>query len=509
VSDVTVISLGPQKTRYYRRLLRFRTKERPSLAYVDIQIGSEVSSVGRALNDAVQRTHGKICLFAPSGFHVDSLTVDAHLNHHAMHPRSIGIQTGEQLLAHGAPSLANVAGACISIPRSLILSATGFRTDLRYAAVSELVFRLMKQEVPLCWVHSQPTHGRIRPQLDQRALDMERRGAIDTELYACHPSTLPYSGLQNFNDGPLRAILLRRLFLALGLSARQYALLGRATHAIAWIDEWPEFLSSMCYWRGVKSAAGDLHTWKSLTCGVVILMYHAFAQDGERASQYVIPRRRFTQQMRWLQWSRRPVLRLEDLIVLRRQHRVPPPRSVVITFDDGYADNARVAWPILRRFGLSATIFVVTGLVDKSCLWLDRGPLAERPLLTWQDLRALIRDNIEIGGHTRNHSSLTDLSSADVREEIEGAKRDLEIALSTPITTMAYPNGKHDPVVERLVEEAGYSCAGSSHSGLNDPGTPTYALRRTEIRGTDSLLTFILASRYGKTDVFARLWEGR
>ena len=67
--------------------------------------------------------------------------------------------------------------------------------------------------------------------------------------------------------------------------------------------------------------------------------------------------------MRWLAGRGYRILSLEEYVRCRQEHRLPPPRSVVITFDDGYADNASIAAPILAKHRFPATIFLVTDLV--------------------------------------------------------------------------------------------------------------------------------------------------
>ncbi|MBD8531332.1 MULTISPECIES: polysaccharide deacetylase family protein [unclassified Massilia] len=181
-----------------------------------------------------------------------------------------------------------------------------------------------------------------------------------------------------------------------------------------------------------------------------------------------------------------------------------PPRSVCITFDDGYRSIHDLALPVLRRFGLPATVFVTSGHVGKGNMWNDRiieavqmlpdglldlsdlglgtfslhslddrmaaiGLLTERSkylppaersnvierlvtlagatmtpelMLTQDMVRNLDRSGIEIGAHTVTHPILTSLDDASARAEISTGKEELEAILGKPVRLFAYPNGK-------------------------------------------------------------------
>jgi len=180
-----------------------------------------------------------------------------------------------------------------------------------------------------------------------------------------------------------------------------------------------------------------------------------------------------------------------------------PARAACITFDDGYADNASLALPILQKYGLSATFFIATGFLDGGRMWNDsvvesirqaRGPQldlsgaglknyplpdmparraaiadilhsikyfpdAERTAVTKAiadssgadlpddlmmssgDVRALADAGMEIGGHTVNHPIMASLSADEARTEIMTGKQELESLTGQAVSLFAYPNG--------------------------------------------------------------------
>jgi peptidoglycan/xylan/chitin deacetylase (PgdA/CDA1 family) len=105
---------------------------------------------------------------------------------------------------------------------------------------------------------------------------------------------------------------------------------------------------------------------------------------------------------------------------------------------------------------------------------------------------------MEIGCHTRSHPALPELTSTGMAEEIAGSRKELEEGLGEPVRTFAYPFGRLDAATTMAVDQAGFTAACCSRSGVNDPGVPGLVLRRVEIRGYDSLVDFALAVHRGR-----------
>jgi peptidoglycan/xylan/chitin deacetylase (PgdA/CDA1 family) len=181
---------------------------------------------------------------------------------------------------------------------------------------------------------------------------------------------------------------------------------------------------------------------------------------------------------------------------------------VAITFDDGYEDSYRLAYPVLKRCGFPATVFPVSGCAGKANLWDRSGELAGRPLLSWEQMREMAGGGISFGGHSRSHPDLAALPAELAQEEIAGSKADLEGALGRAASAFAFPFGSSSPEVQAAVERAGYLGAFGLQPGANSPGTPDYALRRTEVYGTDSLLRFALGLALGSNHLPSRLEGG-
>jgi peptidoglycan/xylan/chitin deacetylase (PgdA/CDA1 family) len=242
--------------------------------------------------------------------------------------------------------------------------------------------------------------------------------------------------------------------------------------------------------------------WSAAT--TPILMYHAFGAPSEPPSRYVVPVRRFARQMAWLARLRYRVVSLDEFLGPQSDHRRAPARSVVITIDDGYADNRTLAYPVLQRYGFPATIFVVTGSVGAVNDWSSGDALAGRRLMSWTDMREMQRAGVRFGAHTRTHPKLSTLPPEAARREIHDSRLELERELGTPIRVVSYPYGDYDATTVSIAAQAGFLGGCTTRPGRNAPGTPVHELRRTEISGTDTLVQFALKLQTGRNHVFAR-----
>jgi peptidoglycan/xylan/chitin deacetylase (PgdA/CDA1 family) len=214
------------------------------------------------------------------------------------------------------------------------------------------------------------------------------------------------------------------------------------------------------------------------TSNPVILLYHGVGAPGKPPSRYVLPAVRFARQMAWLRLWRYNILSLEDFLNDRRSHRLPPPRSVILTFDDGYEDNYLHAYPILKNYGFPATIFLVSRAIGGTNQWDTGSDLTGRPILSLPQIREMQAGGLSFGAHTRSHRKLTELPAEQVIDEIQGSRSDLEQQLDRPVLTFSFPYGRYNRVSQRTAEQAGFLGACSVESGLNDPDIPSYALRR-------------------------------
>jgi peptidoglycan/xylan/chitin deacetylase (PgdA/CDA1 family) len=319
--------------------------------------------------------------------------------------------------------------------------------------------------------------------------DAIKAGTAAVELYHRYPSTLPVL-LGWFGNTSIRAVMLRRLLLWLNISPTLLIRVGGLARHRPGVYKLFRFLHAYCFWSGVRRALPS-SGWRRLSSGTAILMYHAFGDEHEEASRYVVPVKLFRLHMAVLWWLRYRVLSLEDYVDYRQSCALPPARSVVITIDDGYADNVTLAAPVLRRYGFPATFFLVSRAIGTKNSWDQDGALARRPLVSTDAARSLNEAPLGVGAHTQSHPVLTALTEAEQAQEISRSRSDLEQLVGKRITVFSYPYGKHNETTKRLVAQAGFEAACAVTPGLTWLNTPLYGLHRIEIFGSDHILRFI------------------
>jgi peptidoglycan/xylan/chitin deacetylase (PgdA/CDA1 family) len=188
--------------------------------------------------------------------------------------------------------------------------------------------------------------------------------------------------------------------------------------------------------------------------------------------------------MRWLARRGLRGTSVRDLLAARAAGRGKG--LVGLTFDDGYADFAQHALPVLQRFGFGATVFVIAGRLGRDNGWDPEGP--RKPLMDARQVRDLAQAGIEIGSHGLRHVRLP--AARDVlAEEVGGSRHILQEITGEPVGGFCYPYGDIDATAVGRVRELGYACAiwASAYTGR-------HALPRTYI---------------GEADTAPRLWAKR
>jgi peptidoglycan/xylan/chitin deacetylase (PgdA/CDA1 family) len=169
---------------------------------------------------------------------------------------------------------------------------------------------------------------------------------------------------------------------------------------------------------------------------------------------------------------------LEAVDCLKRKAPFPA-RSFVLTFDDGYQSVYTEAFPILERYGMTATVFPNLGTRRRGAPTSRLPDWEGRTMLSWNEIREMQLAGITIGAHTVTHRVLTRLSPDEVTAEVLDGKAVLEDALNATVDCFAYPFGRYDETSRNIVSEH-FACACSDTLGLLGSRSPLFALERVD-----------------------------
>jgi peptidoglycan/xylan/chitin deacetylase (PgdA/CDA1 family) len=220
---------------------------------------------------------------------------------------------------------------------------------------------------------------------------------------------------------------------------------------------------------------------------VPVLCYHRF---GSGSSKMIVSPERFEAQLAWLAREHYKVLRLAELQAFLEGRAALPARSVLITVDDGYESFHRHAFPLLRKYGMPATLFVAADNVGT------------RDGLSWAQLRELAESGlVEIQAHSKTHRNLSErppgetdaayrqVLTTELRQPRAMLERQLA-AVGVKVKHFAYPYGDSNDTVLEMLPREGYELAFTVNAGGNAFYASPRLLRRTMIYGDHDLEDF-------------------
>ncbi|WP_374568594.1 polysaccharide deacetylase family protein [Ideonella sp.] len=217
---------------------------------------------------------------------------------------------------------------------------------------------------------------------------------------------------------------------------------------------------------------------------VPILCYHRFGAGGGKMT---VSAANFAAQLDWLGRNGYRVIRLADLVAYLKGEQGLPKRSVVITIDDGYESVYRVAYPLLRKHGYPATVFVYTDFIGAG------------DALNWAQLQELSASGlVDIQSHSKSHRNLIE-RGADETDELYRQSLDtetrvprelLERRLAEPVKHYALPFGDANEAVLASLAKQNYTLAVTVNPGGNAFFAQPLMLHRTMIFGDHDLEAF-------------------
>ncbi len=223
-----------------------------------------------------------------------------------------------------------------------------------------------------------------------------------------------------------------------------------------------------------------------------ILYYHKIHErrPGALGLNSYLPPARFEQQIRYLSRRGYKSIALDEAIKRIKDGQSIAPKTVAITFDDGYPDNYEYAFPILKKYNFTATIFIVTDFVGKNTKWPHSKETLPERLLSWDNIREMALNGISFGSHTCNHWSLNKLSADKISYELVESKKRFENELQQEVTSFCYPYGRYNKQVVEQVKQSGYQGACATDHGNKHTPDDVYTLKRVFIWHNNPLWRF-------------------
>jgi peptidoglycan/xylan/chitin deacetylase (PgdA/CDA1 family) len=206
----------------------------------------------------------------------------------------------------------------------------------------------------------------------------------------------------------------------------------------------------------------------------------------------------FEGQMRCLRDGGYRSITPDDLVAYHRGKDVPK-KSVAITFDDGWLDNYLFAFPVLRKYGIRATVFLVTGRVDgassggreagssvpthRESKELVRAGTPRRVVLNWDHVREMAAGGlVEFHSHTKTHARCDTLSADDLESELRGSREAIEENTGRPCRYLCWPYGRSNPEAVEAAKQAGYHAAFTTKPGVVEAHDDPFDIRRVVVK---------------------------
>jgi peptidoglycan/xylan/chitin deacetylase (PgdA/CDA1 family) len=218
---------------------------------------------------------------------------------------------------------------------------------------------------------------------------------------------------------------------------------------------------------------------------VPVLTYHKFSKHV--SDRMTVREDAFEEQMAFLKKNGYRVIRLDDLFEFLKRKRPLPPKSVVITFDDGWRSMYDIAYPILKRYGYPATLFISTDLIQPTSTTLD-----------WRRIREMAQNGIDVQCHGKTHRSLGKIENGEtlqayfesVRTEMVESAKIIKRQLGTDVKYLAYPFGDTNSLLIAMLGKLGFQGGLTVVRAGNPFFADEFRVGRSMIYGTFDLKTF-------------------
>jgi len=231
--------------------------------------------------------------------------------------------------------------------------------------------------------------------------------------------------------------------------------------------------------------------------GPIILMYHSVVSGvGTPNWPWAVSLKNFISHLDFLKSEGWKTVTMGELAA---QPHNWDNRTIVLTFDDGYADNF-AAFKEIKQRGMCATWFIATASIGTAPNWQDNDRGTTR-LLNVEELLSMQSNGMEIGSHTHNHVRLTGLKKNQVTLELTDSQKELEDKLENKVLSFAYPYGDWNEDCELAVKNTGYKYACTTRPGWALRDNNPFRLRRISVFNSDNVSILARKLAFAANDV--------
>jgi peptidoglycan/xylan/chitin deacetylase (PgdA/CDA1 family) len=236
---------------------------------------------------------------------------------------------------------------------------------------------------------------------------------------------------------------------------------------------------------------------------VPVLMYHHI--NHHKGDMVTITPEVFEGQMEYLQRAGYRTLKIQELVSYINGGLTLPQKAVVVTFDDGWLDNYMYAFPILKKYKINATVFLITNRVEnasqnaakipsfiptheESKSLIEKGE-AHKVVLNWELIKEMSNSGmLEFYSHTKSHAKCNSLPEKELMEELKESREIIEKRLDSPCPYFCWPYGKYNGLAVNVAKKTGYKALFTTNHGVVEAGSDPFAINRVIVK--DSIAWF-------------------
>lgn len=211
---------------------------------------------------------------------------------------------------------------------------------------------------------------------------------------------------------------------------------------------------------------GGVIYWQS--DGIPVLNYHLV--NKEKLNALSITPEQFDEQMAYLHKNGYTTISPDQLLDYLQDNKPLPEKPILITFDDGYQDTYTEAYPILKKYNFTATVFLVTDYVGNSSRYI-----------TWEQVKEMHNNGFTFGSHTLSHVSLSKITNEEAEYQLVKSREAIEWRIKKPVKYFAHPGGFYNQTTSQLLQKSGYRAAFTVNLGRAKADNDVFAMKRIPI----------------------------